>query len=588
MDSPGHRSHAASAGAGRPPAEASADAADTPAPPDPGPGLRVRRYLGAGSAGRVWLVEGPGGPAALKVGLRTAEEAATFEIRREANVLSRYRHENLLRIEGILDTDQGPALLLEYAAGGSAAAMVAARGSLPVGEAVTVLVGIAQALACLHGQGAAHGDVSPSNVLFDAEGRPLLADLGSVRLLGAGHAPAGTPGFEDPAAQDGPVLNLSSDVFALCAVGWYLLTGAPPPSERRRAPLPVLRPDVPVQLATALEAGLAEDPRQRPGADELARLIYTAAPPAPLDLVPGAHASELPILRTRHRRPSPEPRRRGLRRLRERLAGYGGVPHPWRRGRRWGRRPSAARPGGRVLLAVATGVAAATALLAVVAVAAPGLLGGPGHSSAPDAAQPRPAAATGAAGPGPGAPPAGEAPEAGPRNVGPDAGSAAAEAGMQGEGAAAGRAPEELPLEGAGPPTGGSSGVPDDPGGAVAELARLRMEALALADAAALGRVNEPDSPAMKADAAQVDRLLAAGRRLVPAGEPEVLATEVLQHDAGSALVRLELSLPGWEERDMAGAAVRAVEGPVTQRIVLQLVRGESGWLIREVLPDAP
>ena len=92
----------------------------------------------------------------------------------------------------------------------------------------------------------------------------------------------------------------------------------------------------------------------------------------------------------------------------------------------------------------------------------------------------------------------------------------------------------------------------------------------------------------MKADAAQVDRLLAAGRRLVPAGEPEVLATEVLQHDAGSALVRLELSLPGWEERDMAGAAVRAVEGPVTQRIVLQLVRGESGWLIREVLPDAP
>lgn len=561
-------------------------------PPDPGPGLRVRRYLGAGSAGRVWLVEGPGGPAALKVGLRTAGDAATFEIRREANVLSRYRHENLLRIEGILDTDQGPALLLEYAAGGSAAAMVSARGSLPVGEAVTVLVGIAQALACLHGQGAAHGDVSPSNVLFDAEGRPLLADLGAVRLLGAGQAPAGTPGFEDPAAQDGPLLNLASDVFALCAVGWYLLTGAPPPPGKRRAPLPVLRPDVPVQLAAALESGLAEDPRQRPGADELARLVYAAAAPAPLDLVPGAHVSELPILRTRHRRPSAEPRRRGLRRLRERLAGYGGAPHPWRRGRRWGRTSSGPRVGSRALLVAATGAAAVVALLAVVAVAAPGLLGGPGDSMSRDAAQPRPAAVRGTAAPGPDASPqAGEATETRPRAGGPnprDPATAGPNAGMPEVGASAGSPPEDPSPAGGGPAPAASAGGPADPASAVAELARLRMQALASADASALGRVNEPDSPAMKADAAQVDRLQDAGRRLVPAGEPEVLAVEVLQRDAGAALVRLELSVPGWEERDLAGAAVRTPAGPVTQRIVLQLVQGEGGWLIRDVFPDAP
>ena len=305
--------------------------------PPPGlPGHRVIRCLGSGAAATVWLAEGPHGQVALKVGglsgLPTAA-AGSFEIRREANVLSRYRHENLLALHGVVDTDRGPGLVLEYAAGGSAADLAAARGLLPAAETVTVLVGIAQALAYLHDQGVAHGDLSPSNVLFDADGRPLLADLGAARLLGGGAPALGTPGFEDPAARDGAVLNRASDVYALASLGWFLLTGEPAPAERLRPPLPLLRADVPAALAAALEAGLAEDPSRRPDAAELARLIYHAAPAASVDLSSSAHITERPQLRTR-RREQP---------VRKRALFAGRQGHPWRTGKRW-RRPGRRTP----------------------------------------------------------------------------------------------------------------------------------------------------------------------------------------------------------------------------------------------------
>ena len=128
--------------------------------------------------------------------------------------------------------DGGLGLVMDYAAGGSLAQLVNCRGPLGVGEAVTVLTPIAQALGYLHGKGFMHSDVAPGNVLFTAHGKPLLADLGITRMVGDAAAtfPAGTDGFLDPAPVDALRAGLQPerDVYSAAAVGWYCLTGKAP------------------------------------------------------------------------------------------------------------------------------------------------------------------------------------------------------------------------------------------------------------------------------------------------------------------------------------------------------------------------
>ena len=76
------------------------------------------------------------------------------------------------------------ALVLELLAGGSLAALLARRGRLRPGEVVTAIAPVAAALAHAHGSGVVHGDLSPGNIVFTAEGRPVLTDLGVARVLG--------------------------------------------------------------------------------------------------------------------------------------------------------------------------------------------------------------------------------------------------------------------------------------------------------------------------------------------------------------------------------------------------------------------
>ncbi len=75
---------------------------------------------------------------------------------------------------------------------------------------------LAQALASVHAQGLVHGDVTPANVLFAADGRPMLSDLGISRLLGSPAAEVGgTGGYLDPAVVAGAAPGPASDVHGL-------------------------------------------------------------------------------------------------------------------------------------------------------------------------------------------------------------------------------------------------------------------------------------------------------------------------------------------------------------------------------------
>jgi serine/threonine protein kinase len=283
-----------------------------PARPDV-PGFAVRSLLGFGSHGEVWLAEDlvSGETVALKIGKppgadppgtdsiaaerrgtpgRPAGEppAAAAALTREIALLSRIQDQHVVRFHRVVRlSGGGHALVLEHAAGGSLGSLVAARGALDPAEVTTVLVPLAEALDRLHTRGLAHGDLSPGNVLFAHDGRPLLSDLGVSRLLGTtGPGPHGTPGFVDPAVARG-VDPRASDVWSLAALGWFALTGRPPgPSNAERPPAALAAPALTRLLCEVLGA----DPAERPPAAELAQRAWDAVHPAPIRLLPTSRA----------------------------------------------------------------------------------------------------------------------------------------------------------------------------------------------------------------------------------------------------------------------------------------------------------
>jgi serine/threonine protein kinase len=587
------------------------------------PGYDVDRWLGRGGSATVWLAteKSTGRKVALKCfpsgGRVTGEEPGPeAEMRREVRVLSVLDHDHLVRVHAVVRLDfpseagsdggGGLGLVLDYAPGGSLAVLVAGRGRLSAGETVTVLTPVAQALAYLHAHGFTHGDIAPGNVLFTAQGKPLLADLGVARMVADATTDAehGTDGFRDPAPVDAVRAGLQPerDVYSLAALGWFCLSGRAPEPEQQRPPLPLLVPGVPAALAAALEAGLREDRRLRPTAAELATAIYRSARAEPVDLSGSVHPTVIPELITRRTLP-----RTGRERRVERLRRWSGDLY------RMIRRTPAAVPGQETV--------PSRSLV--------------GH------APPRPAA--GHAPPRPPArllPPRPRGMLAPPRSParhaadGATAGKNAARSlggGRPGlrvaaltvlalltvvTGAwllAAVRLPAPFPaLSGSGPEAGAAPSpspspphrgtlepappamIPqdiqillgsEDPAEAVRGLSRLRALAFNSGDLELLDEVNVPGSPAAAADARTGARLRESGHVLT--GFANVLTTVERATVSGPWRTVLAVSVApsAYQERDASGSIVAEAGPSGEQQLRLVLVQVNGRWRIQEILP---
>jgi len=204
--------------------------------------------------------------------------------------------------------------VLDHAPGGSLATLLARRGSLEPGEVVTIGAPLAQALAAAHSRGLVHGDVSPANVLFTADGMPLLSDLGLARVAGERLASVdGTAEYVDPAVARGGEPDAAADVWALAAVCHHMLAGSAPhdggsvaevltaATSGSRAPLGLLAPSAPRALVAAVEAALVADPAARPDAAAFASMLRRAHAAAPVRLTGGLPAAgPVPEVRATH------------------------------------------------------------------------------------------------------------------------------------------------------------------------------------------------------------------------------------------------------------------------------------------------
>jgi serine/threonine-protein kinase len=106
---------------------------------------------------------------------------------------------------------------------------------LPVERAVALTVAICDALDNLHKHGVVHRDLKPENIMVDAEDRIKIIDFGIAlkedarRITQTGLTPAlGTPDYISPEQVKGQHGDQRSDVYALGAILYEMLTGQPP------------------------------------------------------------------------------------------------------------------------------------------------------------------------------------------------------------------------------------------------------------------------------------------------------------------------------------------------------------------------
>ncbi|HZL50682.1 MAG TPA: serine/threonine-protein kinase [Terracidiphilus sp.] len=164
------------------------------------------------------------------------------------------------------------------------------KGRLPIDRAVKVTLGICDALDYMHKHGVVHRDLKPENVMVDGEDHIKLIDFGIAmkedarRLTFAGPSPMlGTPDYISPEQVKGQRGDQRSDIYALGAMLYEMVTGEPPFSgpnplavmnERVLTdpkPARKLNPEISPQLQEILQRALERDPRHRyPTALEMA------------------------------------------------------------------------------------------------------------------------------------------------------------------------------------------------------------------------------------------------------------------------------------------------------------------------------
>jgi eukaryotic-like serine/threonine-protein kinase len=209
---------------------------------------------------------------------------AVDRFRAEARSIAQLSHDNLIKVFDFgVAQDGRPYYAMEYLVGESLERKLAKDGELPYREAVRIALQAARALEVAHAAGVVHRDVKPGNLLLTSAGVVKLCDFG----LAGEPSPAteaealhvvGTPEYMAPEQAQSGAADARSDIYALGAVLYELVTGYQPHVAKnlielldlksRVLPTPpsARRPEagIPKALDALLGKMLSVDPSKRP------------------------------------------------------------------------------------------------------------------------------------------------------------------------------------------------------------------------------------------------------------------------------------------------------------------------------------
>ena len=159
---------------------------------------------------------------------------------KEARTIFKLPHPNIVRILDVFEENGTAYYVMDYIEGESLSEMVARRGYIPEAEALVYICDVAQALTYIHSKKVNHLDVKPGNMIRRrSDGKVLLIDFGVAKqydaasLKGTTTTPVCISAGYSPVEQyhKNGVQSFSpqSDVYALAATLYKLLTGVTPP-----------------------------------------------------------------------------------------------------------------------------------------------------------------------------------------------------------------------------------------------------------------------------------------------------------------------------------------------------------------------
>jgi eukaryotic-like serine/threonine-protein kinase len=260
---------------------ATASASDSDAPPFArltwGP-LEIRRTIGHGRFGTVHVAWDPSleREVALKI-LRSADQSAA--VIREARLLARVRHPNVVTVYGVDQHDEAVGLWMELIEGLTLRQVLAVRGVLGAQEAALIGIDVCRAVAAVHKAGLLHRDIKVHNVMREAGGRVVLMDFGAGEVRSdpsrVEHGIVGTPVYAAPEIFSGSPAMIASDVYSVGVVLYHLVTMQYPVEgetlyeiasahERKEmTPLSDRRPELPESFTRVVERALERDPARR-------------------------------------------------------------------------------------------------------------------------------------------------------------------------------------------------------------------------------------------------------------------------------------------------------------------------------------
>ncbi|MEU7056373.1 serine/threonine-protein kinase [Streptomyces sp. NPDC046197] len=261
----------------------------------------AHQILGRGSAGTVWLGEGPEGPCAIKL-LRedlASDQELVGRFVQERTALLGLEHPNVVSVRDLVVDGNDLALVMDLVRGTDLRTRLERERRLAPESAVAIVADVADGLAAAHASGVVHRDVKPENVLLDMQGPlgpggshpALLTDFGVAKLIDSPKRTRatriiGTPDYLAPEIVEGLPPRAAVDIYALATVLYELLAGFTPfggghPGavlRRHVTETVVPLPGIPDELWQLVVQCLAKAPASRLRASELAARLRELLP----------------------------------------------------------------------------------------------------------------------------------------------------------------------------------------------------------------------------------------------------------------------------------------------------------------------
>jgi hypothetical protein len=203
----------------------------------PGGRYRVAEELGRGAMGVVYrahdtVLERDVAVKELHAPLSGDRELVS-RFRQEAKTLARLDHPNIVRVFDFLEERGRGWIIIELVKGGDLDGLLRTQGALSVAETGRLGALMAGAMAYAHSKGVVHRDFKPSNVLMNESGEPKITDFGLAKLAQSGEltqagSVLGSPAYMSPEQARGEGAEARSDIYALGAVLYRMLSGRPP------------------------------------------------------------------------------------------------------------------------------------------------------------------------------------------------------------------------------------------------------------------------------------------------------------------------------------------------------------------------